>query len=234
MSPYSKKFLPVAGTTHLPDNDFVEKTKGMAQAEIDNPALVGGLNPDGPAVKALVLALETKIGQREALYLQAIEKTDEINAARAEINDIVSNQWPAQIRTAVGDDIAKIHLLGYKVKGEDEAQGGPSVADSYPVITEVKTNVALQHTLMLMNSKSGKTALPADALHIDVYAWYGEGEPPADLSRLQYLGIASRGKFTKHYSEAEVGKYVYYVTVYVDRKHKHGAELCGKVKCMMT
>jgi len=90
----------------------------------------------------------------------------------------------------------------------------------------------------MVNSMSGHNKLPTGAKQIDIYEYISgqnmppgmNTEPPDDLTKWQYLGIAKHGKFINHFTADQLGQTVWYIAVYIDNKTLKPAELAGKVK----
>ncbi len=113
-----------------------------------------------------------------------------------------------------------VKLLGFSVKGDNSANIAMLMGraeDSHPIINNIDTNTHQQHTLAIINSVTGSHKLPADAKHTNVYMQVGGLTPPTDTKKMEYAGIAQKGKFVTNFESTDIGKTVYYVAVYIDK-----------------
>jgi hypothetical protein len=223
-----KELILTANISGLTEVEKINKETAIANAHQANPLLVPGLNPTPASVITLINTQNGYLTQREALREQLKQLTAEIHAGDVNLNNIFVNQWRFQAQTAIGSDESKAKLLGWGIKNIDSGHTPTSVAlgkeivlASLPVIVKIELNSHLLHILHIHNNITGKRALPKGMLRTDIYAQIA-GTMPADYSLMgRALGQASRGKFvTPAYPLADVGKIVYYIAVYVDKKTK--------------
>jgi hypothetical protein len=207
----------------LTETDFVKKANGMVKAEVDNPTLVPGLNPATSIVQGKINNLVTYYTTRDTLRNQQKANTKLIWDTHDSIVNIITNQWRPEAQTALTGTAsaeANAKLLGFGTKGIDTGSSTLLVeraATSHPVIREIDENVHLQQTLHTINSASGRNKLPADAKHIEIYEQIG-GVVPTSIKTMAHVGICKHGKFINHFDIADLGKIVYYIALYVDKK----------------
>ncbi|HEX7413086.1 MAG TPA: hypothetical protein VF411_03490 [Bacteroidia bacterium] len=225
-----KEMVLTANLADLTETNFVKKTTGMVQAEIDNPLLVPGLNPAPPIVQGKINSLTGYFTMRDTLKNQQKANTKLIGDTIAAITNDITNSWRPQAQTALTgtpNGEANAGLLGFGTKGVDTGHGGlptARAANSYPLIREIDVNVHLQHTLHTVNSATGHNKLPADAKHIEVYEQIG-GAMPTSIKGMLHAGICKHGKFINHFdaidpstNKTNLGLTVWYILVYVDKK----------------
>ena len=152
-----------------------------------------------------------------------------INNDLDEIKGIIVDKWCKQVQDAIGTDTDKAKLLNYGIKGVYDGHAEPeyNVTNSHAEITDIKIS-HLAHTLYIINNKTGTVGILDDAHGIDVFYCFGQ-EKPKDISKMTYLGRATSGKFTAHFTEDQVGQTVWYYVVYVPRKKGVVAEI-GKME----
>ena len=90
-----------------------------------------------------------------------------------------------------------------------------------PLIT-VDTGSRLQHTLRFSFGEGRGRAKPAGTTGYGVWAAVGGATPPTDLSACTFLGIASKGSFTRDYPGADGGKTVWYIAACLNAKGERG------------
>jgi hypothetical protein len=213
-----KKLILTAHLKGLSEAKFRGKTRSMAQAEIDEPTYVPGLTPPADEVMQLIDELDDTYTQRNVMRGALKAKTQHIKKLESKISDTIIDQWMPQAQTAIGRDEGKAKRLGFGIKGQDKYNTSDvSVNNSYPIIINLLTS-SLRHTLEIVNSHNPKIVLPEDAERIDVYEWFGDDEPPYDLKKLSYLGVAKSGKLVNHFEPDQKDTHVWYVVVYVSKK----------------
>jgi len=216
-----KKLILTANLKGLSELKFKRKARVMAQSQIDEPTFVPGLNPPGTVVIGKIDDLEALYDTRGLLQAQMKANTGKIKDSEDEIRDIITDLWMPQTQKAIGRDEGKAKRLGYGIKGVDDGHSDQhtwTTDNSFPIIISIDKNVQMQHTLYIHNNRSGEIVLPDDASRIDVYEWIGDDEPPYDLLKLSFLGVAKGGKFINHFEADQFEKHVWYVVVYVSKK----------------
>ena len=226
----NKKFELVAGVSDLGISEFISKTKSQAQAEIDNATLVPAIT-NAVTTKALIVGMETKEDKRIALILSAKQLTVEIKDDRKTVTKIITDDWPPLIKAAIGENAAKAKLLGYGVKWVDgeHAPEEPSIKNSVPIIKPIVNHTHLEQEINVINSKSGKIAIPWDVKHINLYEYFGK-EAPTSVRQCVYLGIMKRGKFINHFASEDMDKDVWYIAEYIPRSPEDTAEVSEAMK----
>jgi hypothetical protein len=215
-----KKMVLTVGLKGLPENEFTTKTTTMANDAQTNLTLVPDLDPTPAAELAKIANYQSLLAMRESLKNQQLQNTELILAAREEITNDITSDWMPYAQTQVAGDAAQAKVLGYGIKGQSDAGGGlPSekAAQSHPTITRIDLNVHLQHALHTVNSQSGKNKLPDDASHIEIYEQIG-GTEPISIIGMNKVGICKHGTFINHFAATDLGKTVYYIAVYIDKK----------------
>jgi hypothetical protein len=232
----TKKLIVTANLKGLPEANFVQKITGMVQAAQANPTVVSNLTPTAAVVLTKIQGFQGLLVTRDNLRKQQKQNTELILAAETDITNIITSQWAPQVQQAIAGDASKAKLLGFGVKGEDSGHTDNVVtkaAESHPIISRVDMNIHLQHTLHVVNSQSGHTKLPDDAKQIDIYEQIG-GTAPADIKLMQHIGIVKKGKFINHFEAADMGKTVFYMAVYIDKKTLKPLELSPVVSAQVV
>ena len=223
-----KELILTANIHGLTEVEKINKETAIANAHQANPTVVPGLTPTPASVLSLISTLTGYYNLRESLREQLKQVTKEIHTSDENLNNIFVNQWRPQTQTAIGSDESKAKLLGWGIKAQDTGHTPVAAATekaivlaSLPVIVRIDLQTHLQHALHIHNNITGKRKLPAGILRIDIYGQTG-GTMPIDYSLMgRALGQASRGKFvTPLHPVADVGKIVYYIAVYIDKKTK--------------
>lgn len=223
----SKKLIVTVNFDGLSEPKLGQKMTDMATAAQNNPTIVPGLTPTPASVLAKILARQTLLTQRDTLRASQKQNTEQIHQAETDLKNIFTDQWATQVQLAIGTDASKAKLLLFGVKGEDSGHSDVVVAkaaNSHPMISRIDSNVHLQQTLHTNNSISGNNKLPDDAKQIDIYEQIG-GTAPADIKLMTHVGIAKRGKFINHFEAADLGKTVFYIAAYIDKKTLKPLEL---------
>ena len=226
-----RKFILTANLSGLSEDDFMKNVKGKLKAQVDNPTIVTGLSPTSTVVDGKVTAMDALFEERTSLLAELRQNTKDIRSGMTELNDIMVDQWMPQILKAISGNEGKARLLGYGVKGTNEAPSDPvTVNNSHLVIVNVDISVHLQHTIEVINNVTKNTKLPIDADHIDVYMLIGGETAPVDIKKMQYLGVAKRGKIKNTFLPDQLGLSVWYIAVYVSKKTMQACELSSAQK----
>jgi len=215
-----KKLIVTSNLQGLSAGRFLQRTKGIATAVAANVGMIINITPLPPAVITKIEGLENLHELGIQMQITQKENTQLIEALTNEILDIITSQWAPQVQIAADGDIAKVKLLGFSVKGDESANIAMLTGraeDSHPIINNIDTNTHQQHTLGIINSITGTRKLPADAKHTNVYMQVGGLTAPTDYKKMEYAGIAQKGKFVTDFENADIGKTVYYVAVYIDK-----------------
>ena len=215
-----KKLIVTSNLQGLSAGRFVQRTKGIATAMTTNASLVNPILPLPATVTTMIEALETLHEDGIQMQIAQKENTQLVEAKTNEILDIITSQWAPHVQIAADGDIAMVKLLGFSVKGDNSsniAMLTGRAEDSHPIINNIDTNTHQQHTLGIINSITGTRKLPADAKHTNVYMQVGGLTAPTDYKKMEYAGIAQKGKFVTDFENADIGKTVYYVAVYIDK-----------------
>jgi len=224
----SGKLIVVPNVRKLPEGEFVDDTKAKAQAEIDNPLIVPNLDPPAASTMTKILGLETKIAKRTAALLAYKQMTSDIEVARNEITDIMTDKWAGQIQEAVAGDAGKVKALNFHIKNEKEEKNLVSVTNSHPQIDAIDYG-PLTHTLHITNSETHSEKLPDDGFALYIYEFFGAVEP-TDIKMMELLGRVRGGKYTNHFTPDQIGKTVWYALVYEPKTAGVEPELASKVK----
>ncbi len=215
-----KKLIITTNLRNIGETNFIQKTTGIAQAVQNNPTVVPTLTPAATIVLTKIQKLSDLHIQRDNLRNAQKQNTEQIHQEESEIINIITGQWAPQVQQAIAGDESKAKLLGFGIRGLDSGHADNSIgkaAVSHPIINHIDTNVHLQQTLYTLNSVSRHNKLPKDAKQINIYMQIG-GTEPTDIKQMQYAGIAKRGKFINNFKSTDVGKLVYYIAVYIDKK----------------
>jgi hypothetical protein len=215
-----KKLIVTTDFDGLNEADLAQSFTDKATAAQNNPTIAPGLIPTPPAVLTQIGARQSLILQRGLLQAAQKNNTEQIHHADETLKDIFTSKWAPIIQASIGSDVSKAKMLYFGIKGIDDGHAPISietVATSHPNISRIDINIHLQHTLNILNSITGHAKLPDDAKQIDIFEQVG-GTPPVDIKLMTYVGIAKRGKFINHFDATELGKTVYYMVVYIDKK----------------
>ena len=225
-----KKTVITSKQEGLSESDRIDDCQAKVNAHIKYPTIVPGLSPTAASVQTILDGINTNAGKRTDFLKQAQDCTILINNDLDEIKGIIVDKWCKQVQDAIGTDTDKAKLLNYGIKGVYDGHAEPeyNVTNSHAEITDLKVSSHLAHTLFIMNNKTGTIGILDDAKGIDVFYYIGN-DKPKDTSRMTYLGRATSGKFTAHFTEDQVGQMVWYYVVYVPRKKGVVAEL-GKME----
>jgi len=225
-----KELILISGLKGLTSEDFVKRIIELAQAAKDNPEIAPDLDPETGVIFSKANAITTAIAKRTAELVIVKATTVEINAGKSELVDLMNNSWAPQAQKAVAGNFKDARTLAWYIKGiyTGEAPENAIVgnaANSYPSINKIDSSVHLQHTVFTRNSASGKAGLPKDAKSIEVYMQIGGLTPPVDIKSMSHLGSTTGGNFTNNFEAADIGKTVYYIVVYFDKKTKKALTL---------
>ncbi|MCX6706215.1 MAG: hypothetical protein NTV24_03900 [Candidatus Woesebacteria bacterium] len=230
------KIEVTANLEGLTKPQFVVITGGIAQAAIDNPTVAPTtLDPTPAALKAEVQIMAALMVAAQNLVQQLRNNTELINKSLKIINDFIVSGWVPEIQKKVTNP-EDIKLLGFGIKGvfDGHSGSGVSITNSKPDISNVEYR-HLEHILTFRNNITGHIGLPYDGLRIDIYEYIGTTEP-TDIKKMTYIGSASRGKFTNHFTEDQLGQKVWYIAVYVGKKSAAdgSSELSVKVQATVV
>ncbi len=215
-----KKLIVTVNLDGLTETERIKKMTDMAIAAQNNPTVVPGLSPTPAQVITRIQAETSLMVQRDTMRASQKQLTAQIYQADFDLKNIFTDQWAPLVQQTIGNDVSKAKLLGFGIKGMDDGSVDEEVAlasNSHPIISHIDVNVHLQQTLHIKNSQSGSIKLPSDAKQIYIYEQIG-GEAPTDIKQMVHAGIVNRGRFINHFDVADLGKTVYYIAVYIDRK----------------
>ncbi|MEI6852929.1 MAG: hypothetical protein WCL06_08805 [Bacteroidota bacterium] len=214
-----KKTIVTSNQTGMTDSKVIVDSNDKIKAMELNDTIVPNPDPTAAAMQTKVDDVQKNVYKRDLALQEVKDITVQIKTGLTEIKGIFVDKWAKQIQNAIGDDIGKAKLLKFGIKGIDDGHAEPpiNVYNSRPVILKIDVGTHLQHVLDIVNSETKKNPLPYKAKHTDVYALVSD-VPPTDIKKMQYLGIAQKGKFTHYLEAADLGKTVWYIVVYVDKK----------------
>ncbi len=214
-----KKLVVTTNQKGMTESELVQDSVDKIKAMGDNNTIVPTPDPTILVMGGKAEDIQKNIIKRDLLKQELKDVTVQISSGLSDIKSKFVDKWAKQIQDAVGDDEGKVKLLKFGIKGIDDGHAEPpiNVYNSRPVILKIDVGTHLQHTLEIVNSETKKISLPYKAKHTDVYAFLGD-EQPSDIKKMQYLGIAQKGKFTHYLEAAELGKTIWYIVVYVDKK----------------
>ena len=226
-----RKFLLTANLSGLTEEDFMKNVKGKVKAQADNPTIVAGLTPPVDEVNHKVADLDTLFAKRTSLLSQLRQNTKDIKNGMTEVNDIIIEQWMPQTLVAISGNEGLAKLLGFGTKGTKAAPSDPvSTNNSHLVIINIDVSVHLQHTIEVVNNITKNSKKPFDADHIDIYMLVGGDAAPVDIKKMQYLGVATRGKIKNKFLPEQLGQSVWYIAVYVNKKTMQACTLSSAQK----
>jgi hypothetical protein len=231
-----KKVIVTSNLKGKTETDLLKAVNDRIQAALNNTSIVPALNPTPAQMQTKTQNYATLLVTRDTLRAQQKQNTALILQAEADILNNINSQWVPYIQQQIAGDISKAKLLGFGVKGIDNGQADELVekaAETHPIISRTDVNVHLQHALYITNSRSGKNKLPADAKHIEIYEQIG-GTAPTSIKTMVHAGIAKKGKFINHFDDADLGKTVYYIAVYIDKKTLQPLEQSPVVSAMIN
>ena len=227
---------PTANLSGLNDGDFIVKADGYGQAMLNKPLIVPGIKPTAVELIAEVDDWKVLQQEREQILKDSIAKTEEMAAKRSKINHIIAKEWLGQVQIACKGDIALYKELGYGTKGVDNGTSTEVVgkaSESTPIITNIEINSYLQHKVHISNNMSMSEAVPADASALYLYEQIG-GVEPLTTAGMQFLGAVKNAKFITEFQPEDLGKTVYYMAVYIDRKTNKPLTLSPVAKAVIN
>jgi hypothetical protein len=217
-----KKLILVLNFRNLSFLLILQKMNAILKAHVAYPTYVPGLNPTTADMDTMLIDAQKLLDKRADLEEQMKANTKQIAQTQTKLTDIFVSKWATQTQAAIGMDEGKAMQLGYGIKGQTPVN--PPSPDCVPLIGKIDINVHGQHTLFCLNFLTGKAALPAGILRIDIYGQTG-GTTPVDLTALianggGYLGQATKGKFVNTFGNDKIGQTEFYIAVYVDKVTK--------------
>jgi len=215
-----KKLVVTSNLHKLSKGNFSTRSKSIANAFIANPTYVTNLNPLPETVLTEIQNYDDLAVNGKSLSDAVKENSKIMIAQRGVILDIINDNWVTQVQMAVKGDVAKVLKLGLGVKGVDNGTVPAlvgKVVDSHPIISQTDTNVHQQHTLHIINSETGSKKQPVDAISTYIYQLIGT-TAPTSISQMSYKGIVNKGKYINKFDSLDLGKVVYYIAIYVNKK----------------
>jgi hypothetical protein len=229
-----KKFILTALLANISEALFRSRTRKIVKEQKDSPAT--GLSPTPDEGQTVVDNLDAAYLERDQLQDQLLKKTEDINKLKLQLNDMIIYDWMPTVQKFCAGDVAKAKAYGFGVKGEyDGEEPSPvSVKTSFPSIVNISGYMHQQVTLEIVNSVSQEIVLPDDAKSIDIYEFIGDTLPTGDYRKtMHYVGQASRGKYTAHFTDEEVGKNVWLLAAYMPKNQADANNLFSKEKIMV-
>ncbi|MEI6823445.1 MAG: hypothetical protein WCL51_16055 [Bacteroidota bacterium] len=215
-----KKLVVTSNLHKLSKGKFSTKSKSIANALIANPTYVTNIDPLPETVLTEIQKFDD-LGVNGKTLSDALKENSKcLIDQKGVILDMVNDNWIIQVQMAVKGDIAKVLKLGFGVKGVDNGTVPAivgKVVDSHPIISQTDTNVHQQHTLHIINSETGSKKQPADAISTYIYQLIGT-TAPSSINQMSYKGIVSKGKYINKFDSLDLGKVVYYIAIYVNKK----------------
>jgi len=215
-----KKLVVTSNLHKLSKGNFSSKSKSIANAFIANPTYVTNIDPLPETVLTEIQKYDDLGVNGKTLSNALKENSKNMIAQKGVILDIVNDNWIIQVQMAVKGDVAKVLKLGLGVKGVDNGTVPAlvgKVVDSHPIISQTDTNVHQQHTLHIINSETGSKKQPVDAISTYIYQLIGT-TAPTSISQMSYKGIVNKGKYINKFDSLDLGKVVYYIAIYVNKK----------------
>jgi hypothetical protein len=216
-----KELILVSGLARKKLGDFILRVFVLTKAATDNPLIAPDLDPTPLIMTGKATSLDTMVKERAVLEEALAAKTVKINELKAEITNDINNSWAPEAQKAVAGDIEKATLLAWHIKGVITGESKVVVgmaADSHPVINYIDNTNHLEHKVSIVNNITGNVAVPKDASRTEVYMQIGGTTPPDDISKMNHIGPARIGKLINTFDIADLGKIVYYMVVYINRK----------------
>jgi hypothetical protein len=231
----NKKLIVTSNQFGLSESDKIQDSKDKADAMEEFPTIVPGINPTPASVKSTLSGIDTNVSKRKLLLEEAQGITGLINADLEKVSNIFVDKWCKQIQDASGIDANKVKQLKFGVKGIYDGQSAPvvTVENSHPQLNDLVEVSHLKHTVKMVNSTTKEVAAPDDAEGTDLYMVFGE-TPPADYHDWKYLGRVKSGKYIVNFTDADVGKTVWYFAIYVPKKANAIPETAGKVRSQVV
>ncbi len=234
-----KELILVSGLKGLSIGNFIARVLGLAKAATDHPLIAPDLDPVPANIKIKANAITVTIGERTALQTEVKAKTASISAAKSELTNLINNSWAPQAQLAIAGDIELAKELAWFIKGVDTGEAPVkaivgNATNSYPSIQKIESSTHLQHTVFTRNSANGKAGVPKDAKSIEIYMQVGGLTPPVDTKGMTHLGSATRGNLVNNFDAADLGKTVYYIAVYFDKKTKKALTLCPVMSAVIS
>jgi len=220
-----KELIVISNLKGLKMGDFTKKVKGYCTAHTDNPTIVTNLSPTTTVVEAKIESIIEIEAERTEIFKSYMQKTNLMNSIKRDVTNDINNGWCNQVQNAVAGDTSKVILLGYGIKGIINGASPANALigramESYPSISKIVSTISCQHKIFTRNSATGKVKLPSDAKSIEIYMQIGGLTPPTEIKNMSHLGSCTRGNLINKFDTADIGKIVYYIAVYMDKKTK--------------
>jgi hypothetical protein len=214
-----KKLIVTANLDNLKEADFCSKANSIINAHLHNPTYVPGLTPPATDMETESQAIEDMILHRSRLEAELKATNVSIREQVRKIKNVIVSEWAPQVQNAVGNDESKVKGLGYGIKGKYNGKSLPTynMTNSYPMILRVEFRSTERQMIFVRNNNLKGRKLPHDAKRLDLYMAFGENAP-LDYREMIYLGEVTGGKFFNEFKPEDVGKWVWYVAVYIGRK----------------
>ena len=229
-----KKFILTALLQNISEALFRSRTRKIVLAQVANP--VPDLDPTPADGNTMIDDLDKLYDKRDALIDEQLKNTAEINKLKKKLNDMIVDDWMPDVQKFCDGDETVAKGYGFGIKGvyDGEEPSPITVKTSYPSIVSTSNYMHLQVTLEIENSESKEMALPDDAKSIDIYEYVGDTLPEGDYRKtMHYLGHASRGKYTAHFTEDMLGKNVWLLAAYMPKNPADANALASKEKIMV-
>ena len=222
------KLIVTTNQKGMTTQETLQDSKDKCNAAIANPTIAPNLDPTPADVNVEILKLVNFINEQDALRTALKGKTAEVNSQVKVIKNIFVNHWVPGIQIADEITVAKVKKLKFGVKGVDDGHAEPAwtVENSLPSIIKVINSSSLHYELEIINDGTKGVGLPKGADGLYILLFIGETEP-TDISQMQNLGVASRGKFPFTFPAAKKGLTAFFSAVYLNKKTKRYMGMCA-------
>ena len=216
----NKMFILTSNLGKLTSGAFAKKAKGYVTAMGSHPTYVPGLKPTVEDAEIEVAKLETLQETKGEIAKAGKANTADIKAQVKKVKKIITYEWMSQAQEALNGDESKAKDLGYGIRGIDNGTSAPTIgkaATSHAIVTKIETEVALQHTVHAVNNETMSSVFPEGVESLNIYEQIG-GVSPISIEGMDMIGIVKNGKFINSFAVEDIGKTVYYILCYTDKK----------------
>ncbi|MEI8202529.1 MAG: hypothetical protein WCH34_05925 [Bacteroidota bacterium] len=222
------KLIVTTNQKGMTTQETLQDSKDKYNAAIANPTIVPNLDPTPTEVNVEILKLVTFINEQDALRTALKGKTSEVNSQVKLIKNIFVSRWANEIQNADEITVAKVKKMKFGVKGVDDGHSEPewTVENSLPSIIKVINTSSLHYELEIINDGTKGVGLPKGADGLYILLFIGDTEP-TDISQMQNLGMAGRGKFPFTFPAAKKGLNAFFSAAYLNKKNKRYMGMCA-------
>jgi len=216
----NKMFILTSNLGKLTKGLFVTKARGYVTAMKSHTDYIPDIKPTVEEADVEVAKLENLQKAKGEIAKAGKANTADIKAQEKVVKKIITYEWMSQAQEALDGDESKAKDLGYGIKGVDNGTSAPTIGkakSSHAIVSTIDTEVSLQHTVHVVNNETLSTVLPDGIENLNIYEQIG-GVAPVSTDGMDLLGIVKNGRYINSFEVADIGKTVYYILCYTDKK----------------